>query len=330
VGKWLYIPLLLIKVLLLGCGQDKSNCAHIESYQKNLDEYAKNKEIIAFGKALFFDPILSVTETVSCASCHHPNKAFTDGNKLPIGIHDRTASRNSPTLVNLAIHPYFMLDGGNATLEIQALTPLRDTNEMGSDIGELITKLRTHPTYNAQAKALFDREMDPYVLTRALAAFQKAIISFDSPFDRWYYWQDEQAISEEAKKGFKLFGEQLNCVGCHPPPYFTTFAFENNGHFSDYTDLGRYMVTGDSSDKAKFKIPTLRNIGLTAPYMHNGEVATLREVIENYAIGGHPYPTKSEAIQPFSITEDEKDDLLRFFESLTDTSFIEKLNLTNH
>ena len=316
--------------MTLSCSQDDRNYTHVEAYQASLDEYARNKEIVAFGKVLFFDPILSVTETVSCATCHHPNKAFTDGNILPIGIHGRSAARNSPTLVNLGIHPYFMLDGGNATLEIQALTPLRDTNEMGSDIGELITKLRAHPRYNAQAKALFDREMDPYVLTRALAAFQKSIVSLDSPFDRWYYGKDEEAISEEAKQGFRLFSEQLNCLGCHPPPYFTTFAFENNGHFSEYPDLGRYMVTGDSSDRAKFKIPTLRNIGLTAPYMHNGEVATLQDVIENYATGGYPYPTKSEAIQPFSITKEEQDKLLLFLESLTDTSFIEKLNLTNH
>jgi cytochrome c peroxidase len=302
---------------------------HVKKYESSFDAYAENEEIVKFGEKLFFDPLLSVDETVSCANCHHPRKAFTDGNSLAVGIKGRNAPRNSPTLVNLATHPHFMLDGGNATLEIQALTPLRDSNEMGSDIRKLIIKLRSNKEYNELSNALFDKDIDAYVITRALAAFQKNISSFNAPFDQWYYGKDENAVHQKVKDGFLLFDEKLNCTACHTPPYFTNFEFENNGLLANYDDLGRFMVTGDTNDLSKFKVPTLRNITLTAPYLHNGSINSLDELVEAYASGGFKHSSKSKQLAPFELNDQEKESLMFLFESLIDTSFIKKLEPEN-
>jgi cytochrome c peroxidase len=322
------IALLTFCSVIFGCSSDGSIdlYKHEKEYNESLDELAHQTAIIKFGEKLFFDPILSKNGTVSCANCHHPSKAFTDGNPLAIGIDGRKAPRNSPTLTNLASHPHFMMDGGNATLEIQALTPLRDSNEMGSNMKELIEKLRRNKEYNALSNQLFDKDIDAFVLTRALAAFEKNITSFRSPFDEWYYNKNENAVSEEVKEGFRLFDEQLNCTACHTPPYFTNFKFENNGLLENYTDLGRYMVSADSNDMSAFKVPTLRNISLTAPYLHNGSIETLKEIINRYEHGGFKHPTKNERIQPLDISEKEKVLLIQFLNSLTDTSFIQNLD----
>lgn len=323
--------IIILAFFINSCNQNGSikKFEHVTNYKNSLDAYANNTDIIKFGEKLFFDPSLSVDGTVSCANCHHPKKAFTDGNELAIGIKNRKSPRNSPTLVNLAIHPHFMLDGGNATLEIQALTPLRDTNEMGSDIGELIEKLRGNPEYARLSKDLFNKEIDAYVLTRALAAFQKNITSFNSPFDRWYYGKDESAVNESVKQGFDLFKNQLNCISCHTLPYFTNFQFENNGLLKNYDDLGRYMVTGDSNDLSCFKVPTLRNITLTSPYLHNGKIEHIEEIINRYEKGGYEHRNKSKLVNSFDLTQEERISLLLFLESLIDTSFIQKLEVEN-
>ena len=301
-----------------------SDLKHYQTYISSLDDLALNDEIVSLGEDLFFDPILSTDNTVSCASCHHPSKAFTDGKTLPVGIMGRTSQRNAPTLMNLSVHPHFMFDGGNATLEIQALTPIRDTNEMGSDIKSLIEKLQKSE-YNKRSLELFDRSIDPFVLTRSLAAFQKNLISLNSPFDQWYYLGNENAVSNSVKNGFKLFDDKLHCTSCHKPPYFTNFEFENNGLLPTYNDRGRFMVSGDSSDMYKFKVPTLRNIELTAPYLHNGSIPTLDSLILLYRRGGFDHPTKNAQIQPLDLSENDLNDLKQFLQSLTDTSFIEKL-----
>lgn len=323
----LYI-LFILAAVLFSCSSNGEvrQFEHEKEYLNSLDDLASNNAIVKFGERLFFDPILSADESVSCANCHHPSKAFTDGNTLSIGIKGRKAPRNSPTLMNLAHHPHFMLDGGNKTLEIQALTPLRDSNEMGSDMRELITKLRQHKEYNSLSNQLFNKDFDAFVLTRALAAFEKNLTSFHSSFDEWYYGKNENAVSNEVKDGFRLFDEQLKCTGCHSLPYFTNFKFENNGLLENYADLGRYMVTGDSSDLSNFKVPTLRNINLTGPYLHNGSIETLEEIINSYAHGGFEHPAKNKQIQPFDINEEEKDLLIHFLNSLTDTSFLQKLD----
>jgi len=283
--------------------------------EDNLQSDAK----IEFGRQLFFDQRLSSTETISCSSCHLPQLAFTDGKIKSIGINGNHSMRNAPTLFNVGFAPTFMADAHISSLEMQAIVPIQDTNEMGMRMGDLIKKLRALENYNEQSLKIFGRDFDAYVLTRSLAAFQRSLISLESPFDQFYYNKDESAISEKSKQGWFLFSEKFNCTNCHPPPFFTTFEAENNGLTANYqNDFGRYRVTKDSSDYGKFKIPTLRNIILTSPYLHDGSVEKLEDIIDLYSQGGNHNDNQSALISTFHITENEKSKIISFLESLTD------------
>lgn len=287
-------------------------------------------EKIAFGKELFFDKRLSKDHSISCAVCHKPFLAFTDGLQFSEGIGDRKSSRNASTIVNVAFQPYFMFDGVIETLEQQALVPIQDHNEMGMTLKEVVERLAADSSYREKARKIFNREIDPYVITRALAAFQRYLISDNSPFDQYYYGNNKNAISASAKRGWVLFSETLSCTNCHSAPAFTNFKPENNGSSSTYiADPGRFRATGDSSDYGKFKIPSLRNIELTAPYMHDGSLATLMDVIHHYEKGGNRHFNQHPSIKPFQLSKREKADLIAFLRSLTDESYFEKLRSIN-
>lgn len=281
-----------------------------------------NAETVNLGRKLFFDKRLSVNNTVACASCHLPALAFTDGRKKAVGINNNATMRNAPTLLNVGYQPHFMFDGAVPTLEMQALVPLKDTNEMGNDIQQLIEKLSHVPEYQQLAKSLYGREFDAFVLTRALGSFQRSLISQNSPFDQWFYHADEHAVSGSVKNGYRIFSDKLYCASCHPAPTFTTYDILSNGRDSLSNDEGLYRITGLTKDIGKFKIPTLRNIALTGPYMHDGSVQSLREVIHYYAKGGDGHPNQDQRIISFDLSDEEVKDLLDFFESLTDTSLI--------
>lgn len=281
---------------------------------------------IAFGKALFFDKRLSLDETVSCAVCHKPGLAFTDGLALSDGIGDKKSTRNSPTLLNTVFMPHYMYDGEVETLEMQALVPIQDHNEMGMTVKELVRRLKNVPEYQEAAKRIFNREVDAYVITRALAAYQRNLISDNSPFDQYYYGKNNRAVSISVKRGWKLFSEKLYCTSCHPAPHFSTYKVENNGLTKEYlSDKGRFRSTGDTNDYGKFKVPSLRNIEITGPYMHDGSIATLSEVIDHYIKGGSKNFNQHPVIQPFELTRREKSDLINFLHALTDMSFMERL-----
>ena len=274
------------------------------------------------GKQLFFDTRLSVDGSVSCASCHHPEKAFTDGKRLSEGVHGRKTMRNAPSLLNLKGQPHFMWDGGVSTLAMQALVPIQDTNEMGSNVKELVTRLSKDEVYADLALKAFDRPFDAYVLTQSLAVFQEQLISRNSPFDQWYYEGDTTVVSADVKAGFNLFSERLACVSCHQLPDFTSPTFANKGLEIVNNDTGRHRITRDSSDIGKFKIPSLRNSILTAPYMHDGSIATLEDAIRFAVEGGGTHWNKDQRIQPQVLTEKEYRQLYLFLESLTDTSYL--------
>lgn len=271
-------------------------------------------EKVALGEMLFFDPRLSIYNTVSCATCHVPERAFTDGKQFSDGVNGGKSMRNTPSLINVAYQPYFMFEGAIPSLERQSHVPIIDLNEMGYEkISDLVDKLAAIETYQELAQRAFNRPFDVYVLTRALASYERTLIQWDSDFDRYYFLNEP--FDASALRGYKIFSEQLYCVECHPAPFFTDFGLHNNG-FYDSLDWGRWRITGLESDKGTFKTPSLKNSRLTAPYMHDGRLRTLDEVLDYYARGGSRNPNQDARIQPFVLNEQERKDLLRFLERI--------------
>ena len=277
----------------------------------------------SLGKRLFFDSQLSDDGRVSCASCHKPHLAFSDNVAFSEGAHGVRGSKNAPTLTNLAYHPYFTRAGGVPTLEMHVLVPIQEHDEFNTNILRIVDRLESDPEYVAMSEEAYGRSWDPYVITRALANFQRSLISGDAPIDR--HWQgDSTALSVSEERGMRLFySERLACAECHSGTQFSSFEFENNGLYSVYELTGRQRVTGLLQDEGKFKVPSLRNVEVTGPYMHDGSVETLREVIEHYNHGGQKHPNQSALVRPLGLTSDEKTDLVNFLLSLTDKSFLE-------
>jgi cytochrome c peroxidase len=278
---------------------------------------------IALGKKLFFDPVLSVDSSVSCASCHRPELAFTDGVKFSTGVFGRTVERNSPSLGNIGFAPYFMREGGVQTLETQVLVPIQEASEFNHNILEIAEKLNKDSVYVQQSLEAYGRMPDAFVITRAIAAFERTMNTFDSKFDKYLKSENSGLLSDSERNGLRLFySDRLACSSCHGGILMTDFSFANNGLYADYSDPGKYRVSGREEDRAVFKVPSLRNIALTAPYMHDGSMSNLEQVIEHYASGGKSHPNKHPIIQGFSISETEKQDLINFLHALTDTQFI--------
>ncbi|QQS31380.1 MAG: c-type cytochrome [Sphingobacteriales bacterium] len=281
------------------------------------DDNLMTKARVNLGRKLFYDPVLSVDSTISCASCHQQHLAFSDDRPLSKGVAGRLGFRNSPTLTNVGYLPFLLKEGGVETLEIQALTPITEHAEMDFTIGEAAKRLQSNPKYVQLSYLAYGQSPSPFTITRALAAFQRTLISGNASAD------NPQFLSPEAAAGKQIFfGEKAKCGHCHSGFNFTSNGFENNGLYESYADEGRFRLTLDPNDIGVFKIPTLRNIALTAPYMHDGSLLTLSEVIDHYQSGGTSHPNKSPLIQPFELNEKERLDLLAFLESLTDSVFI--------
>lgn len=276
----------------------------------------------ALGKRLFFDPLLSSDGTVSCASCHLPEHAFSDTKALSPGVAGRPGVRNAPTLANVAYHPYYTREGGVPTLEMQILVPIQEHNEFDFNILLIAGRLNQDSGYVQASWNAYGRAPDPFVITRSIACFERTLISGNAPYDR-YLSGETAALDDAERRGMDLFfSEKLACSQCHGGFNFTGYAFENNGLYETYADPGRFRLTGDEADRALFKVPTLRNAALTAPYMHDGSLPTLEAVIDHYDSGGMAHPHKSPLVKPLALTPQEKTDLRRFLEALTDEEFI--------
>ncbi len=297
------------------------------------------EEGIALGRMLFYDPILSRDSTISCASCHLQGLSFTDGAAVSTGIDGQTGVRSSMPLVNLAFNPRgFFWDGRSATLEEQALIPIEDHREMDESWDHVEEKLRTHPNYPQKFREAFGieyaSEIDRELAVKAIAQFERTLVSYNSRFDK-IVWQQQGWPTEEEQMGRDLFfveqalptQEHPGCSHCHGSALFTENNFFNNGisavdDLESFPDKGQGEVTGNIYDNGKFRAPTLRNIALTAPYMHDGRFATLEEVLDSYAEGGHGVANEDPNIQPFSLTEEEKQAMIAFLNMLTDTVFV--------
>ena len=272
---------------------------------------------LELGEKLFFDPILSVDSSLSCASCHIPILAFSDSVKYSPGVFGRAGVRNAPSLTNIGYHPYFLREGSIKTLEMQVLVPIQEKNEFAHNIVDIADQLNQIPEYMDLSKKAYGNLPDSYVITRALAVFERTLISKNSRFDQFI--EGKISLTKQEKFGFDLFmSNKTNCSSCHGGFNFTKYKITNNGLYENYKDEGRMRATHHNKDLALFKTPSLRNIELTSPYMHDGSMKTLEEVVEHYNSGGKNHVNKDEMIKPLNLSQKEKDALVSFLKSLTE------------
>ena len=322
-----------------------------------------NTDKILLGQKLFFDRRLSLNNTFSCAMCHIPEQGFTSNEMATaVGVEGRTVRRNAPSLFNVAYNTRLFHDGRDTQLEEQIWSPLLAVNEMSNpSVGAVLDKLRSLPDYQGRFEAVYASQPSMSNLGDALAAYQRTLLSADSPFDRWYFAKQTQALSVEAQQGFRLFTGKANCVACHQlgekSALFTDNQLHNTGigyreslglrsakqrvevakgvfvevdrQIIDQVsekppqDLGLYEITQNPADRWKYKTPSLRNATLTAPYMHNGSLSSLAEVVAFYNQGGIANPNLSPLIKPLNLSAEEQGYLVAFLQSLTGSNVAE-------
>ena len=273
----------------------------------------------ALGRKLFSDPLLSRTRDVSCQSCHTPGLSFSDGRKLSQGIMLRNGRRNVPALVNRGYGSSFFWDGRASSLEEQVLQPIQNPDEMDLSLEELAARLSVDREYSKLFERTFGRNLAIEDVARALASYVRTIVSGNSPVDR-YVNGDSEALSNESRRGLQIFRGKGNCTACHLGPNFSDERFHNTGvAWSDgaWLDDGRFAVTRIESDRGAFKVPTLREIDRTAPYMHDGSIATLEDVVEFYDRGANANPHLDREIRPLHLSTGEKAALVAFLKSLS-------------
>lgn len=312
---------------------------------------------IALGRRLFFDRRLSGNGTMSCAMCHVPEQGFAHNEmRTAVGIEGRSGRRNAPTVLNAAYLPRLFVDGRETSLETQVWSPLLAANEMGNPaVGYVIETLQGLTDYEGLFEAAYDRGPDMFTIGAALASYQRTLLGGNSPFDRWRYGGDETALSTAAQRGFELFTGRGRCSGCHlvgdRDALFTDGQFHNTGVGYDRgrrpatgralvpiapgvtieaetagvmhlggvpaADLGRYEITRQPEDRWRYRTPGLRNVALTAPYMHDGSLPTLAAVVRFYDVGGVPNEGLDSRIAPLGLSPTEQADLVTFLTSLT-------------
>ena len=312
---------------------------------------------VQLGRRLFFDRRLSANNTLSCAMCHIAEQGFAQNElETPVGIEGKSVRRNAPTIYNTVYLGRLFHDGREFSLENQVWGPLLAGNEMGNlSVGMVIRRIESLAEYDGLFEQAFSRGPDVQTIGMALASYERTLVSGDSPFDRWYFGQDPSAISKSAQRGFALFSGKAGCIACHTVEQdfalFTDDAFHNTGigyyatmrpenevlvvvlapgqakrvetdilqstgteHFSD---LGRYEITGLPDDRWRYRTPGLRNVALTAPYMHDGSLPSLLDVLMFYNRGGVPNEVLDPLIRPLGLSDAELEDLLEYLRSLT-------------
>lgn len=279
---------------------------------------------VELGRKLFFEKQLSRDRSTSCATCHLPEKAFTDGRPIAVGIDGARGRRNTPSLLNGVYLSSMLRDGGAQSLEEQALRPMINPVEMDNTHAEIVRRLGTDKTYSI----LFERAFSSTEVTiertaEAIASFERTLLSADSKYDRYVLSGDGDILSDSAMRGLELVRGKARCQLCHERSLLTDGRFHNTGVSwgKQPLDLGRYEVTEWEPDMGRFKTPSLRDVEYTAPYMHDGSIETLNEVVEFYSKGGNPNPFLDQAIKPLDLTDQEKEDLVAFLKSLSGTSW---------
>lgn len=279
------------------------------------------------GKILFFDPILSKDSTVSCSSCHKPDLAFADSLAISPGIENRIGRRNAPSIMNMASRSEFFYDGRAKDLVDQIHFPIEDNLEMDAKMSEVVERLKNHAKYPIWFKKIYNEVPNENNLASAIASFEESLETSDTEFDAWMNDLPNK-MSDAAIRGRKLFlSDRAKCFDCHFSPDFTGDEFKNIGLYDEkkYRDKGRFEVTKNQNDLGKFKVPGLRNVAVTGPYMHDGSFATLKDVIEYYSdpyqFVTNPINMDTTLLKPINFTTQEKEDLEAFLLSLTDRRF---------
>ena len=288
-------------------------------------DFSKNpltEEGFQLGRKLFYDPILSRDSTISCSSCHLQATGFTHvDHSLSHGIDGKIGTRNSMTLMNLAWSKSFMWDGGVNHIDVQALNPLTNPVEMDETLEHVVQQLQKSEKYQQLFENAFgDSKITGQRLLKALTQFELLLVSSNSKYDK--VLRKEAVFTEQEQKGYHLF--KTNCASCHNEPLFTNDKFENNGLAIDTTlnDIGRIKITNKKEDYLRFKVPTLRNIQFTFPYMHDGRFKTLTEVIKHYnSISNNTFLPK-ELSKPMNLSDNDRVDLVAFLKTLTDNEFL--------
>jgi cytochrome c peroxidase len=274
---------------------------------------------IQLGKRLFFDKALSRDRVQSCASCHNPENGFSDGRPRALGLRGKELPRHSPSVLNSAYNPLQFWDGRAKSLEEQAEGPMLAPAEMNMTSEDLVSRLKSLPEYSGQFRAVFDEEPTLKNIAKAIATYERTLVTPNSRFDA-YARGDKNALSNSEKRGLILFIGKAACAQCHTGGNFTDNRFHRLGlplGGPGETDLGRFAVTGQEEDRGSFKTPSLRNVALTAPYMHNGMLKSLEAVVEFYDRGGNVVLGKSALIFELGLSGPEKADLVAFLKTLT-------------
>ena len=293
---------------------------------------------VILGRRLFYDTVLSANQNLSCSSCHQLDLSFTDGLAKSIGDIGVEGRRSTMSLLNLAYNDNgYYWDGRVQSLEEQVLDEVEDPLMLNGDWEEVLSRLQTSEIYPSLFRKAFGieqkKEMSKYLVAKAIAQFERIMLSANSKYDK-VVWENEGWFSNAEERGKVLFFDETSqtighpgCSHCHNTDFFTDNSFRNNGldnpgGLLNFPDLGRGGVTGELFDNGKFRVPGLRNIELTAPYMHDGRFATLEEVLVHYSEGGHGAENEDIEVRPFSLTEQQKIDMISFLKTLTDTAFI--------
>lgn len=275
---------------------------------------------IRLGQQLYFDTRLSLDNTVSCATCHRPDEAWANHNRTDTGIKGQVGGRNSGTILDAAYMRYQFWDGRAGSLEEQALGPIANPIEMGETLDNVVRKLNAIPGYRQQFEQVFGTEVTTEGIGKAIASFERTVISGPAPYDR-YLMGEKKAMSRAALRGMDLFNGKAHCTACHSGPIFSDQSFHNLGVGMDKPnpDVGRSKITNDPADWGRFKTPTLRNVALTYPYLHDGSEKSLLDVVNFYGRGGIPNRNLDPLMMPLNLTDREKADLVAFMEALTGT-----------
>lgn len=304
----------------------------VKNYVGEMQQPADNAltvEGVALGRKLFYEKMLSDNSTISCGSCHKQENAFDDPRPFSQGTHGTFGDRNAMAIVNLAWNHAFFWDGRRATMEQQAHDPVTNPIEMANTWPEVVKRLQNSTTYpDLFYKAFGTRTVDSNLVVKAIAQFERTLVSYNSPFDRYYYKGDSNALTAQEKSGMLLFKGKAMCNNCHlMNTQFTDNQFRNNGLDANPADAGRMKFTADAGDRGKFKVPTLRNIAQSAPYMHDSRFATLEQVVDFYSGNiKQSSPNIDEHMPDFgsglNLTTQEKADLVAFLRSLSDQEFL--------
>jgi cytochrome c peroxidase len=294
----------VLAVLLFALPAERSRVPlGLDLYMPVPEDNPLTVEKIELGRRLFLDRRLSRDGSIACSSCHEPDRAFSDGRAVPVGVSGRPGRRNAPALINRGYGRSFFWDARASSLEEQVLKPIQDPNEMDLTLDEASSRVG----------------LDSTTMSRALASYVRSILSGDSPYDRFING-DRHALSTEQQAGLQIFRGKGNCTACHVGPNFSDEKLHNTGvtwRDGRLQDEGRFAVSGKGEDRGAFKTPTLREVARTAPYMHDGSLGTLDAVIEFYDRGGNPNPHLDPELRPLNLTSEERQALITFLHALS-------------